>query len=51
MIKFIFIPSQMPPGLAHGACHCVTGLTLPPVDANLFFIIFFSLSEVLEKKL
>ena len=50
MIKFIFVPSFGSSGLAHDPSHRVIGLTLPPIDANLFFIKCFSLSEALEKK-
>ena len=38
MIKFIFVHSDGSSGLAHDPLHRVTGLTLPPVDANTFFI-------------
>ena len=41
MIKFIFVVSEETSELAHVSSHCVTGLTLPPVDANIldaFFI-------------
>ena len=36
MIKFIFGMRLEFPVLAHSSRHRVTGLTLPPVDANLF---------------
>ena len=50
MIKFIFGISLELPVLAHSLRHRVTGLTLPPVDANKFFIIGLSLSGAMEKK-
>jgi len=37
MIKFIFGIRLELPVLAHSSRHRVTGLTLPPVDANTFF--------------
>jgi len=51
MIKFIFGIRLELPVLAHSSRHRVTGLTLPPVDANSLFIIGFSLPEVVKKKL
>ena len=36
--------------LAYAHRHSVIGLTLPPIDANTFFIMAFSLPGVLEKK-
>ncbi len=36
MIILIFVPRRGASGLAHVPCHCVTGISLPPVDANLF---------------
>lgn len=49
MIILIFVPSWHPSELAHGCRHCVTGLTLPPVDANTLFITAVSLPEALKK--
>ncbi len=49
MIKFIFVLSDGSSGLAHDPLHRVIGLTLPPIDANTFFITVLSLSETLEK--
>ncbi|CDM27633.1 unnamed protein product [Penicillium roqueforti FM164] len=36
MIIPIFGPRDLASVLAHASLHCVTGLTLPPVDANSF---------------
>ena len=36
MIKFIFVFGEEVSVLAHAFSHRVTGLTLSPVDANLF---------------
>ena len=49
MIKFIFVPSFGSSGLAQDPSHRVIGLTLPPIDANHFFINYSSLPEVLKK--
>ena len=37
MIILIFASRSRASGLAHTRLHCVTGLTLPPVDANTPF--------------
>ena len=50
MIKFIFVFSERSSGLAHDLLHCVPGLTLPPGDANFFFIHVLSLPGSLKKK-
>ncbi len=39
MIILIFVPRRGASGLAHVPCHCVTGISLPPVDANILFIV------------
>lgn len=36
MIILIFVPRRETSGLAHVSCHCVTGISLPPVDAKSF---------------
>ncbi|KAI2730345.1 hypothetical protein CBS147332_2197 [Penicillium roqueforti] len=36
MIILIFGPRDLVSVLAHASLHCITGLTLPPVDANSF---------------
>ena len=38
MIILIFVPRRGTSGLAHVSCHCVTGISLPPVDAKPLFI-------------
>lgn len=50
MIILIFVPRRWASVLAYAHRHSVIGLTLPPIDANTFFIMAFSLSGVLEKK-
>ena len=37
VIKSIFETRTLASELAHASAHCVTGLTLPPVDANTLF--------------
>jgi len=39
MIILIFVPRRGASGLAHVPCHCVTGISLPPVDANIFSLL------------
>ena len=50
MIILIFVPRRWASVLAYAHRHSVIGLTLPPIDANPFFIMAFSLSGALEKK-
>ena len=50
MIKFIFVTGEESSGLAYDSLHCVPGLTLPPGDANHFFINVLSLTGSLKKK-
>ena len=50
MIKSIFETSIETSGLAYVSTHCVTGLTLPPVDANVAaFHCCFGLPEAAGK--
>ena len=51
MIKFIFGISLELPVLAYSSKHRVTGLTLPPVDANPLFHYLFSWSEDVKKEI
>ena len=44
MIILIFESRLWPSVLAHGHNHCVTGITLPPVDATFLFHRIFGLS-------
>jgi hypothetical protein len=50
MIKSIFVFRDGSSGLAHDPFHRVIALTLPPIDANIFFITVLSLSGALKKK-
>ena len=51
MIKFIFVARSGTSGLAYVPRHCVTGLPLPPVDANSPFITAASLTGASRKGL
>ena len=51
MIILIFVPRRRASVLAYAHRHSVIGLTLPPIDANTFFIMAFSLSGAVEKNL
>ena len=50
MINLIFGLRGRASVLAHVLPHCVIGLTLPPIDANTFFIKLVGLSDWLEKR-
>ena len=50
LIILIFVPGDLTAELAHVSSHCVTGITLPPVDATLFFIGIPALCWDLKKK-
>ena len=50
MINLIFGLRGRASVLAHALPHSVIGLTLPPIDANTFFIKFVGLSDWLEKR-
>ncbi len=50
MIKSIFVFRDGSSVLAHDPLHRVIALTLPPIDANIFFITVLSLSGALKKK-
>jgi len=50
LIILIFVPRDLTAELAHVWSHCATGITLPPVDATIFFI-GISVRWDLKKKL
>ena len=50
MINLIFGLRGRASVLAHVLPHSVIGLTLPPIDANTFFIKLVGLSDWLEKR-
>jgi hypothetical protein len=49
LIILIFLSRLRTSGLAHVLDHCVTGITLPPVDANLSFHCRFWLAGNVKK--
>ena len=51
VIKSIFATSIVASGLAHATKHCVTGLTLPLVDANFSFTVSLACPELQGKEM